>query len=147
MNDKAQMLFQWREQRLKLKDNYNKEGLQDTFDWFKSLNPSPYGFNYDDNRTWPDIWQYISEGYYTRSGNGLALFYTIVHSFPEKEPELWLIHDLLYVDMYLITVVDGYVLNRMSGEVELLSEVERDLNVLEKHTKTAVMEAVKWNNE
>lgn len=147
MNDKAKLLFDWRQQRLALKDNFTKEGLQEVFDWFKSLNPSLHGFNYDDNRTWPDIWQYLSDGYYSRSGNGLGLFYTIVHTFPEKEPELWLIHDLLHTDMYLIAIIDGYVLNRDSGEVELLADVQSDLHILTKHTKEEVMTAVKWNNE
>lgn len=147
MNDKAALLFDWRQQRLELENNFNKEGLQKLYDWFKSLNPHTHGFNYDDINTWPDIWQYLSEGYYTRSGNGLGLFYTIVHTFPEKEPELWLIHDLLHTDMYLLTIVDGYVLNRSSGEIELFDDVKNDLNILEKHTKQSVMDAIKWNNK
>ena len=77
----------------------------------------------------------------------MGLFYTIVHTFPEKEPELWLIHDLLHTDMYLISIVDGYILNRDSGEVELLADVQSDLHILTKHTKEEVMTAVKWNNE
>ena len=147
MNDKAQLLFDWRQQRLALEQNYNKEGLQELTDWFNSLKPSMHGLNYDDIDTWPTMWEYLADGYYSISGNGLGFFYTIVHTFPEKEPELWLIHDLYYSHMYLITVVDGYVLNRMSNEVELFDDVKHDLNTLEKHTKQSVLDATKWNNK
>lgn len=146
MNDSAQLLFEWRQQRLALEKNYNTQGLQALTDWFKSLRPSMHGLNYDDLDTWPTMWEYLSDGYPSVSGNGLGVFYTIVHTFPEKEPEIWLIHDLYHSHMYLIVIVDGYVLNRMSNEVELFDAVKDDLNVLEKHTKQSVLDATKWNN-
>jgi len=143
MKDSASLMFEWRSIRLKLKDGLTEDNLQEMTDWFFSLNPSVHGFNYDDMKTWPDIWRYISEEFYTESGNGLGMFYTLVHA--DYKPELWLIHDLYHSDIYLVCIIDDYVLNRKSGKVEKLSEVRSDLDVLEKHTSDNVMETIKFN--
>lgn len=143
MSEHAKMLYEWRQHRLALQNSFTEEKLQELMDWFELLDPSIHGFDYDHMDTWPTIWQYITEGYYTKSGNGLGLFYTMV--YVDKDPELWLVHDLLHSDIYLITIVDGLVLNRRSGVIEKLDEIIDDLDVLEKHSKDKVMTNVKFN--
>lgn len=147
MKEVSQLLYEWRKHRLNLTDKFTKKSLQEMMNWFTSLNAHAHGFNYDDMTTWPDAWQYISEGFYTRSGNGLAIFYTVTFAQPEKKVELWLVHDLLHSDMYLLPIVDDkYVLNRMSGNVENLKDVIKDFNILEKHNKDDVLNGIKFNN-
>lgn len=145
MRDNATLLFEWRQHRIKLTNEFSEENLQNCLDWWNTLNPRAHGFDFDHLDTWPDPWEYLTEGFYTRSGNGLGLFHTVAYAQPEKEPEIWLIHDLLHTDMYLITVVDEYVVNRMSNKIEKLKDVEHDLNVLAKHTKNEVITALKYS--
>ena len=145
MKDTATLLYEWRQHRLKLKDNFNEENLQNAMDWWNALNPRAHGFDFDHLDTWPDVWEYITEGFYTVSGNGLGMFYTVLHADETKDVEIWAIHDLLHTDMYLIAVVDGYVLNRMSGKVENLEDVKSDLNILAKHTKDEVITELKYS--
>ena len=102
MHDKATLLYEWRQLRLNLQKEYSQKQLQELVNWLARLNPAVHGFNFDDMTTWPDIWEYISEGYYTRSGNGLACFYTLHHAQPKKDNQLWLVHDLYFGDMFLV---------------------------------------------
>lgn len=147
MRDTAALLYEWRQTRLKLKEQFCESNLQKVISWFKSLEYHTHGFNYDQTYTWPDIWEYITEGFYTNSGNGLGCFYTIYHSNPKKNPELWLVHDLEYGDMYLICYVDGYILNRVSGKLEKYSDIADDIDILEKHTSEKIIEILKYRNE
>lgn len=147
MTDKASMLFKWRETRLKLQKEFNKENLQNAVNWWESINYHTNGFNFDDMSTWPDVWQYINDGYYTKSGNGLALFFTVFYADESKDVELWLVHDLFYSNIYLVVYVDGYILNRASGEVEVYEEIKNDLSILEVHNKHSIIDAIKKNNQ
>ena len=42
MRDKATLLYEWRQLRLKLQDNFSQKQLQDTMDWFEKLDPNPH---------------------------------------------------------------------------------------------------------
>jgi len=147
MTDNAAMLYQWREVRLKLQSEFTKDNLQKVLDWWESTKYHTHGFNFDDMSTWTDVWQYISDGYYTKSGNGLAMFFTIFYADEDKEVELWLIHDLFHSDIYLVVYVDGYILNRLNGEVEKYEDVKKDLNILSVHRKYDIINAIKKNNQ
>ena len=88
-------------------------------DWFEKLDLTPHGFNFDDiTRLILEnfIWEYINEGYYTRSGNGLGCLYTLHHFCKiwqtKKDNQLWLVHDMYYGDMYLVVYSEGYILKR-----------------------------------
>ena len=83
MQDKATLLYEWRQLRLKIQNDFSQKQLQNMMNWWKSLEPAVHGFNYDDMKTWPDVWEYINEGYYTHSGNGLGCFYSIHYACPE----------------------------------------------------------------
>lgn len=147
MKETSALLYEWRQQRLSLSENFTEKALQELLDWWNTLSPHTHGFNFDDTDSWPDVWQYITEGFYTKSGNGLGIFYTLAFAQPEKEIELWLVHDLLYTDMVLMAVVDNkYVLNRDSNRVEQLKNAQKDLNILKKYSKKEVLEAIKFNN-
>lgn len=146
MKDTATLLFEWRTTRLNLKEEFSEKNLQGALDFFKKLDYSRHGFNYDHLNTWPDVWEYITEGFYTNSGNGLACFYTAYHADPKTNPEVWLVHDLLHGDMYLVCHVNGYILNRMSGKVEKYTDVADDLDILEKHDAEKIVNAVKDRN-
>ena len=50
----------------------------------------------------------------------------------DKDPELLLIHDLLYGDIYLICVVDGFILNRSSGILENMNDTINDFDILKR---------------
>lgn len=147
MKETSALLYEWRQQRLALSENFTEKTLQDLLDWWRTLSPHTHGFDFDDPTSWPDAWQYITEGFYTKSGNGLGIFYTVAFAQPEKEIELWLVHDLLYTDMVLMAVVDNkYVLNRDSNQVEQLKLAQKDLNILKKYSKQEVLETIKFNN-
>ena len=126
MQDKATLLYEWRQLRLNLQKEYSQKQLQELIDWLAKLSPATHGFNFDDMTTWPDIWEYISEGYYTKSGNGLACFYTLHHSQPEKDNQLWLVHDLYFGDMYLVAYSEGYILNRSDNKLYSYSNIKND---------------------
>ena len=147
MRDKAALLYEWRQIRLQLKEQFCESNLQKTIDWWKTLNYHTHGFNYDNRNTWPDVWEYISEDFYTNSGNGLGCFYTAYHADPKKKPEVWLIHDLAHGDMYLVCYVDGYILNRVDGKLYKYKDIEDDMSVLEKHTAEEIIETLKYRDD
>lgn len=147
MTDKADMLFKWREVRLALQKEFNKENLQKVLNWWESTKYHTNGFNFDDTSTWTDVWQYINDGYYTKSGNGLGIFFTIFYADEDKDAELWLVHDLYHSNIYLVVYVDGYILNRASGEVERYEDVKNDLSIMEVHNKYDIINAIKRNNQ
>ena len=147
MKDKSTLLYEWRQLRLKVKNNFSEKNLQEVIDWWKQLDYHAQGFDYDNPKTWPDVWEYINEEFYTNSGNGLGCFYTIHHSNSNKNPELLLVHDLLHGDIYLICVVDGYVLNRRSGKLEKYEDVKDDLNVIERHSQDFILETLKFRDK
>ena len=146
MKDKSTLLFEWRQRRLELKNNFTEDNLQAVIDWWKSLNYHIHGFNYDNPMIWPDVWEYISEEFYTNSGNGLGCFYTVHHACPDKDPELLLIHDLLYGDIYLICVVDGYILNRSSGILENMNNTINDFDILKRFSKEFILDTLKFRD-
>ena len=147
MKDTATLLHEWRQLRIKLQENFTEDNLQDIITWWRRLETHVNGFDFDRTESWTDVWQYVADGFFTKSGNGLACFMTLCHSCPDKEPELWLVHDLLHTNLYLITYVDGYVLNRSSGELEKYEDVKSDIDILTKHTKDSVLQAIKYNNQ
>ena len=147
MRDTAALLYEWRQTRLNLKEQFCESNLQKVIDWWKSLDYHTHGFNYDHLNTWPDVWQYITEGFYTNSGNGLGCFYTVYHANPKKNPEVWLIHDLEYGDMYLVCYVDGYILNRSNGKLYKYDEIANDIDILEKHDAEKIIETLKYRDE
>ena len=147
MKDSATLLYEWRQVRLQLKEQFCESNLQKAIDFWKNINHHRHGFNYDHMDTWPDVWQYITEGFYTNSGNGLACFYTVYHANPKTNPEVWLIHDLEHGDMYLVCYVNGYILNRISGKLEKLEDIKDDISILEKHSCDTVIENIKFRNE
>lgn len=146
MKDKSTLLFEWRQRRLELKNNFTEDNLQAVIDWWKSLDYHSQGFNYDNLTTWPDVWEYISEEFYTNSGNGLGCFYTVHHAHPDKDPELLLIHDLLYGDIYLICIVDGWLLNRSSGILERVDDVHADFDILKRFSKELILDKLKFRD-
>jgi hypothetical protein len=146
MKDKSTLLYEWRQQRLELKNNFTETNLQKVVDWWKSLDYHSQGFNYDNLTTWPDVWEYISEEFYTNSGNGLGCFYTVHHAHPDKDPELLLIHDLLYGDIYLICIVDGWLLNRSSGILERVDDVHADFDILKRFSKELILDKLKFRD-
>ena len=112
----------------------------------RKLDPNPHGFNFDDiTIEEPHIWEYINEGYYTRSGNGLGCLYTLHHSVPEKDNQLWLVHDMYYGDMYLVVYSEGYILNRANGKICEYDEVnKKDLDILKKYDINEVISTLKY---
>jgi hypothetical protein len=146
MKDKSTLLYEWRQRRLELKNNFTETNLQKVVDWWKSLDYHSQGFNYDNLTTWPDVWEYISEEFYTNSGNGLGCFHTVCHACPDKDPELLLIHDLLYGDIYLICVVDGWILNGSSGILERVEDTPTDFDVLKRFSKEFILDALKFRD-
>jgi asparagine N-glycosylation enzyme membrane subunit Stt3 len=146
MKDIATRLFEWRQTRLHLKEDFSEKNLQSAIDFWKSLDYSRHGFDYDRPSAWPDVWEYISEEFYTNSGNGIGCFYSVYHARPDLNPEVWLIHDLSLGDMYLVCYVDGYVLNRLHGKVDKFERVQNDLDILEKYKADDIVNAVKERN-
>ena len=143
MRDKATLLYEWRQTRLELQKDFSKKQLQKTMDWFTSLDPVTHGFNYDDMYTWPDIWEYINEGWYTHSGNGLGCYYTVDFACPDRDNQLWLVHDMLHGDMYLVAYCDGYILNRANGQVCEYEKHKKDLHIMEKFDKKKINSTLK----
>ena len=147
MQDKAILLYEWRQLRLKLQKELTQSTLQEIVNWWKTFPYSANGFNYDDVTTFPDVWEYISEGFYTNSGNGLGCFYTAYHSHPDKNPELWLILDLTQQgEIYLVACVDGYVLNSKNGKVDKYEEIKDDIDIMERITYKDIEPHLKGNN-
>ena len=135
MQDKAILLYEWRQLRLKLQNKFTKSTLQEIVNWWKSFPYHNHGLNYDDISTWPDVWEYISEEYYTNSGNGLGCFYTLYHAFPNNNPEIWLILDFSDGgEIYLVAYMDGYVLNRLNGKVDKYEDIKNDIDIMERTT-------------
>ncbi|MDA8882903.1 hypothetical protein N9I00_00690 [bacterium] len=146
MKEQSTLLYEWRQRRLELKNNFTEHNLQEVIDWWKRLDYHHNGFNYDNPSIWPDVWEYITEGFYTNSGNGLGCLYTVHHACPDKDPELLLIHDLLHGDMYLICVVDGWVLNRRSGILEKFEDVSKDFDILKRFSKEFILNTLKFRD-
>lgn len=57
-----------------------------------------------------------------------------------------LIHDLYYGDMYLICVVDGWILNRRNGIVEKLEDVSKDIDILKRFSKDFIIDTLKFRD-
>ena len=146
MKDTATRLFEWRQTRLNLKEDFSEKNLQEAMDFWKSLDYSRHGFDYDRPSVWPDAWEYISEEFYTNSGNGVGCFYSVYHARPDLNPEVWLVHDLSLGDMYLVCYVNGHVLNRLHGKVDKFERVQNDLDILEKYKADDIINAVKERN-
>ena len=89
--------------------------------------------------------EYINEGYYTHSGNGLGCFYTMHYACPERDNRLWLIHDMYYGDMYLVTYTDGFVLNR-SEKYAIMKNI-KDLHIMEKYDTNKIISTLKYRNK
>ena len=135
MQDKAILLYEWRQLRLKLQNEFTKSTLQEIVNWWKSFPYHSNVLNYDDVTTWPDVWEYINEEYYTNSGNGLGCFYTLYHAFPNNNPEIWLILDVSDGgEIYLVAYMDGYVLNRLNGKVDKYEDIKNDIDIMERTT-------------
>ena len=135
MQDKAILLYEWRQLRLKLQNEFTKSTLQEIVNWWKSFPYHSNGLNYDDVTTWPDVWEYINEEFYTNSGNGLGCFYTLYHAFPNNNPEIWLILDSSDGgEIYLVAYMDGYVLNRLNGKVDKYEDIKNDIDIMERTT-------------
>ena len=135
MQDKAIQLYEWRQLRLKLQNEFTKSTLQEIVNWWKSFPYHSNGLNYDDVTTWPDVWEYINEEFYTNSGNGLGCFYTLYHAFPNNNPEIWLILDFSDGgEIYLVAYMDGYVLNRLNGKVDKYEDIKNDIDIMERTT-------------
>lgn len=146
MKDTATLLFEWRQTRLNLKEDFTKKNLQLALDFWKSLPYSRHGLDYDRPVAWPDAWEYITEQFYTNSGNGVGCFYTVHHARPDLKPEIWLIHDLRHGDLYLVCYVDGFILNRITGDVEEYISIQDDLDIIEKHDADSIISLVKERN-
>lgn len=146
MKDKATLLYEWRELRIKLQNEFTEETLQEIITWWQSIDHHVHGLNYDHVHTWPDVWEYISEEFYTRSGNGLGCFYTIYHAMKDKNPEVWLIQDLEYSDIYLVAYADGYILNRLDGELAKYEDIKDDINILKRHKSEDIIKTIKARN-
>jgi len=146
MRDKASLLYEWRQLRLDLKENLDKKTLQKVNDWWRTIPCHVNGFNYDDLSTWPDVWEYISEEFYTNSGHGLGCFYTFHYAHPRKKAEVWLIMDMEYGGMYLVAYADGYILNRIGGEVHLYEDIKDDLDIMTVITPEDIDFALKKRN-
>ena len=146
MTDTANLLYEWRQTRLNLKEDFSEKNLQKAMDFWKKLDYSRHGFDYDRPASWPDVWEYITEEFYTNSGNGLGCFYTIHHARPDLNPEVWLIHDLSEGDMYLVCYVDGYILNRITGKLDKFELIKDDLDILTRHDSTKMINLVKARN-
>ncbi|MDA9374052.1 hypothetical protein N9R43_01585 [bacterium] len=146
MKDTATLLYEWRQTRLNLKEDFSEKNLQVVMDFWKSLNYSRHGFDFDRMEYWPDAWEYLTEGFFTNSGNGVGCFYSVYHARPELKPEVWLIHDLLHGDMYLVCYVDGYVLNRITGEVDKFERVQDDIDILKRFDASSIINNVKARN-
>ena len=48
--------------------------------------------------------------------------------------------------MYLVCYVDGYILNRITGELDKFELVQNDLDVLKKYTASTIIDEVKDRN-
>jgi hypothetical protein len=144
MNNNASKLFEWRELRKNLETHFSEGNLQTIITWWQSFKFRANGFDYDNIKTWPNVWELIQDGYYTTSSIGLGCFYTITLAYPDKDIELWLIHDLLYSEIYLVCYIDGYILNRLSGKLEKYEDVSQDINILEKHKAEYIIDALKF---
>jgi hypothetical protein len=146
MTDTANLLYEWRQTRLNLKEEFSEKNLQEAMDFWKKLNYSRHGFDYDNSNAWPDAWEYITEEFYTNSGNGLGCFYTVNFARPDLEPEVWLVHDLLHGDMYLVCYVNGYILNRITGDVDKYDLVRDDLDIMARHSASKILNTIKSRN-
>ena len=146
MKDTATLLYEWRQLRLQLKEQFCESNLQKIIDWWGNLEQHTNGFDFDRTDTWSDVWEYINYGFFTKSGNGLACFLTVYHADNKKDPELWLIHDLLHSHLYLVTYVDGYILNRSSKKLEKYEDIKDDIDILNKKTKEEILQAIKFKD-
>lgn len=146
MRDTATLLYEWRQTRLNLQDDFSEKNLQTAMDFWKSLDYSRQGFDFDHPNVWPDSWEYITEEFYTNSGNGVGCFYTVHHAKPDSNPEVWLVHDMSMGDMYLVCYVDGYILNRLTGVLEKFDLIQNDLHVMNKYSASTIINAVKDRN-
>ncbi len=146
MQNSASLLYEWRQLRLDLKENLDKQTLQKINDWWGAIQHHVNGFNYDDISTWPDVWEYISEEFYTKSGHGLGCFYTFHYAHPKKKAEVWLVMDMEYGGMYLVAYADGYILNRTGGEVHLYEDIKDDLEIMTVITPEDIDFALKKRN-
>ena len=54
--------------------------------------------------------------------------------------------DMEYGGMYLVTYADGYILNRISGEVQLYEDIKDDLDIMTKITPEDIDFAIKKRN-
>ena len=65
MKDTSTLLYEWRQCRLELKQDFTQKNLQRLVDWWQHLDYHSHGFDYDNLNTWPDVWEYITEEFYT----------------------------------------------------------------------------------
>ena len=47
MNEHATLLYEWRQTRLKLKDDFSDKNLQNSIDFWKSIKYHQHGLDYD----------------------------------------------------------------------------------------------------
>lgn len=92
-----QRLSSWYNLRQSVKTKPIESALNDINQWWYSSPWQPYYLHWDDQDTWPDPWQLLSDNVYCDLARGLGILYTI--SFVDRAD---------MVDAELILTKKGY---------------------------------------
>jgi len=99
----------------------------------------PYGsrsLDYYTPSSWPTPWEILFYGTFCTSSISLLMYYTLVMLIDDAI-DLYLVEDQEAI--YLLPVVNNhFVLNYHLGQVSIYSEIQNDLKVLQKYTKSEI---------
>lgn len=73
----ADRLASWNQLRLTCKDLAIESALLSINSWWFGSPWRPYYLHWDDQETWPDPWQLLSDNIYCEVARGLGILYTI----------------------------------------------------------------------
>jgi hypothetical protein len=76
-NTFGQRLASWNLLRDRCQHLSTKSALEDINHWWFSAPWQPYYLHWDDQATWPDPWQLLSDNVYCEVARGLGILYTI----------------------------------------------------------------------
>jgi len=75
--DFADRLESWSELRMRVQSLDLESALTAINDWWFGTPWQPYYLHWDDQETWPDPWQLLSDNVYCDLARGLGILYTI----------------------------------------------------------------------
>ena len=99
---------------------------------------APIGSRYIDYYTpteWPTPWEILHDSLFCKNTIAVMMYYTLLYSdyYDEEDLEILLINDKLCQDIFLIVLVDDFVLNYNHNQLNTYTEIQNNIEIIERY--------------